>query len=381
MFANNLKISSRQLKRMLVLGWIGRVNLIIPCIMAGFSGENAILAILVGVVFTLLYGIFISHVAANVEGSLYDYLGVLVGKVGRIIIIIVYIGMTLINTAFTLRLLAEVVKQCLLQEVKLDIILITGILVCAYGATGKAEGVGRTTEVLYKIILIPLAIMFCLAIPNLKLEHIISDNGQNMKNVLGNGLLIFSIFSEMSILLFTAQYIENKEKLKSKVVQAFMITGLSIVIVYITCLGMFGNQSMRFLQWPMVSLMSSVVIPGGFLNRWDIIFLSLIILSLFISIAGGLLYMSIMTKDIVRKGKGVHYILLCAAAIFFLARMFADYNRAEEYYLSIMRYFFIPIMLLIICIIWIMQKLYKKNGKEFKKIEEEHYEQEYKTEF
>jgi Spore germination protein. len=377
MFSNNLKISSRQLKRMLVLSWIGRINLIIPSIMAGISSRNAIIGILVGGVLTLTYGMFISHVAENVEGSLSDYLRILLGKFGHALVTLVYIGMMFINTAFTLRLLAELVKQCMLQEVKLDMILLTGILVCAYGATGKLEGSARTTEVLYKLIIIPLVIMFCLSIPNLKIEYLLSDNGGNIPNIWENGLLMVSLFSEISILLFTVQYLGNKEQIKSKVMQALVITGLSVVVVYITCVGMFGSQGLRALQWPMVSLMSSVVVPGGFLNRWDIIFLSLIILSIFISISGGLFYASIMARDVVRKGKGVYYILPCAAAIFFLARIFPDYDVAKEYYLSIMRYFFMPIMVLLLCIIWIMQKLYKKNENEMQKAEEQKYEAEF----
>lgn len=361
MFSNNQKISSRQLKRMLVLSWVGRINLIIPSLAAGFSGRSGILGILVGVGFTLVYGIFISYVAKNVTGSLHDYLEVLLGKVGRFIVEFVFMALTVVNTAFTVRLLAELVQQCLLPDVNLRIIIGLALLVCGYGATGKIEGRGRTSEVLYGIILIPLVVMLCLSIPDLKTDYLMAGEVGNASEVLESGVAIFSIFSEISILLFTVQYVENKERLQAKVVQALVITGLSTIGVYVTTLGMFGSKGMQALKWPVVSLMSSVVVPGGFLNRWDIIFLALVLLSIFISLSGGVFYTSTAFRDLVGKGKMEFYILLALIPIFFLAQVFSSYDAILKFYLGIMKYCFIPVTFFIIFILWIMQKVFKRT--------------------
>jgi len=241
-------------------------------------------------------------------------------------------------------------------------IIIFIILAGGYGATGQLEGRARTSEVIFSIIMIPLIIMLCLSVPDLKIEYLMNAPAESIRDILEGAVGVFVVFGEVSILMLTAPYVENKERIKSKVMQAVVITGIGTLGVFIASLGMFGANGMKALKWPVISLMSSVNVPGGFLERWDIIFIMLIIISIFVGISGGIFYVSVTMQEIIRKSKINFYIIPAMVVIFFAAVFFTDYTAVYNFYISIMTYFFIPITVLITLILWILENVHKKSA-------------------
>jgi len=363
MFSDNLKISSRQLKRMMVINWIGRMNLIIPGIALTVAGGSGAVSIIIGIAATLIYALLICHIAKNIKVSFHAYLVSRIGKLGSLIIKLVYVLFIMISTVFTIRLLTEIVKQTILPEMNTTIILIIVIATCGYGASGKLEGRARASEAIFGIIMIPLIIMLCLSVSGLKTEYLMDTSIASGGSILKGAIGVFVVFGEISILMLTAPYVENEERIKSKVMQAIVITGIGTLGVFIATLGMFGENSMKALKWPIISLMSSVNVPGGFLERWDIIFIMLVIISIFVGISGGIFYVSMMMQEIIRKKQINIYIIPAMIVIFFAAVSFTDYAAAYNFYISIMTYFFVPITVLITIILWILECAGKNSVK------------------
>lgn len=68
MVADNGKISTRQLGRMVVLDWIGKAALLLPGLASGVSGRSFILSLVLGVGLSLAYGRLVGYLASGVRG-------------------------------------------------------------------------------------------------------------------------------------------------------------------------------------------------------------------------------------------------------------------------------------------------------------------------
>ena len=104
-----------------------------------------------------------------------------------------------------------------------------------------------------------------------------------------------------------------------------VIAGGIVAILYIIGLGVFGEEGIATLPWPILTLMTNVTIPGGFLQRWDVVFLAVLLMSLFAGTGIGMFAMRTMAENLMEctNKRWVPYacgLLVCIGA--FLCRTY-----------------------------------------------------------
>ena len=90
MYSNNLKISLRQLKRLLVFDIFSVGIIVVPRIVAGYTGYDGIPAIIIGVILAFLYAVIMISFVRHINGAYLDYSEESVGKVVTFLFSLLY---------------------------------------------------------------------------------------------------------------------------------------------------------------------------------------------------------------------------------------------------------------------------------------------------
>ena len=123
-----------------------------------------------------------------------------------------------------------------------------------------------------------------------------------------------------------------------------MVTAIGVGAAIIIVIGLFEDQGMKALRWPVVTLTSNVDIPGGFLQRFDTVFLALLLLSFFVAASTGIFYLNLIFKEMFKQPEERHnhlfMLLLSVAGVLWCKNV----EIAQKLFLTVNCYLLIPIM-------------------------------------
>lgn len=342
MFSKNDKISKRQIFRLLSYDILGVGTLLLPSIIAKLNGTHGWAAILFGLVLGLIFCLILTKVAMGMkrDESYPDYLKRTFGKWIGTFLLVCYSVYYLWLAGYGTFVFGRLIQTNLLKEQSYYGIT-AGILVLAiYGMIQGVEGRARIYEILFWFLMIPLFLMLLLAVRNVDTNLLFPVFMTNVnKNFFMGGYFIFSIFSVISFLLFLVPYTSDMKKIKQGSLQAVLFAGAVLLILYEVLLGIFGTKGMAGEDYPAVTLMSMVQIPGGFLERQDAFMVAIWFFTVFAFISSSLFYLSKLWEDIGKiKGKKSYMVLwgvLVYLLSFFLYRFPGGREKAVWYYFAV----------------------------------------------
>lgn len=345
MFSDNNKISGRQLKRLIVMDWIGKAGLLLPRFTEKADGRSFMLSLLLGIGLTFVYACMVGWLSRHVDTDFYGYIRERLGLGAAWLAGILYICYAFVNTVFMIRLFAVIASLFMLPETA-HILLMLMVLAGGYFiAAGGLEVRARVGEILYGIVLYPLALMLLFAAFSINPEYLGPGNASYSVQTLKHGLQMFIAFGGMGIFLFIAPYVNRREKMGYYLKKAVVVSCSSVFFIFLISIGAFGESGMRALAWPALTLMSSAKIPGGFLQRWDVIFTGLLLVSFFISVGTGLFYMRFLTERVLAKKSSAYLPVLTLLAL--AASVWCgSYETAAQVFTVVNGYILVPVAVL-----------------------------------
>lgn len=342
MFADNSKISGRQLKRVVVLDLIGKAGLLLPRFTDQADGRSFIISLLIGVALALFYAWILEWLSRYIDRDFYGYIKDILGGGAAWLVSILYLCYLFVNCVYIARLFAVVAVHFMLPEASqipfMIMVLIAGMYIAGHGL----ESGGRIGEILYGIILLPLAIMLFFAVFSIDPEYLQPRAADYTLQMVKHGLQMFTVFGGMGVFLFVAPNLSGIERHRYALRKGILVTGVSVLLIFLVAVGTFGESGMRALPWPALTLMSSVDIPGGFLQRWDIIFTGLLLVTFFLAMGTGMFCMDLMTEKLLKK-KNRLYIPLLGVIVLGAAVWCGSYETATQVYVTVNGYILIPI--------------------------------------
>lgn len=344
MFANNQKISVRQLKRLLVMDWIGKISLLLPRYAARTSERDFILGIIIGALITILYTILVCYLSRYITGSFSKYVECRMGRAASFFICLVYWGYMFVNLVYITRVFGAITKEFMLPEIQENIPCIMLLLGGLYASSEPKERRGRMGEVLYPCVMIPLAILLVVAAFGMKPEHFTAGKANWNLDTVKHSFQVFTAFGGVGLILFESRFLHKGAVRIKAAVKGVLLTCIGILAVFIIGIGSFGEQGMKALSWPAITLMSNVEIPGGFLQRFDILFLALLLISFFVAASTAFHYLKMISTEMLRKGEDRIYAfpVLLLSVIGVLWCKNADI--AEKLFITVNCYILVPIM-------------------------------------
>lgn len=305
MFAENQKISVRQMTRLLVYDIIGLSTLILPRLLADILGQDGIFAILLALIPAFLVVWLLER---TVAGSWKDF-GAHMRRLPlwlRIPVLIFYIFEGVLVAGFGLYVLGDLILRNLLEEESYWLIIFILILLGGYGIWRGIEGRARVYEILFWILMAPLILMLLLAAKDINTNYWTPVFSHDLWALLRGTGLVFIFYMIVSFAFFLTPYLKHSRQVGKSCRQSLLIAAAVNGAVYLVLLGIFGVGSLAEMPYGIIDLMSMVKLPGGFFERQDAFMVAIWFFTLYAFVNTGMFYASDLMRFLIKGRAGEH---------------------------------------------------------------------------
>lgn len=322
MFADNWKISLRQISRIMILDLFGLSSLVLPKMLADMTGADGIFCFILGLAGGILLLGLIQGNVQYMQGSYYEYLKKTMGQILSDIFMVFYLLYFIILAGYVLYQLDILILSWLLPKGNYWVVEVLLLLLAAYGTFRGIEGRVRIYEILFWFLGIPLLIMLIFAAGSVDTDMwtpIFSTNG---KEYMKHSITVWSYLLPLSGLLFLKQFVKKPEKLvKSGEIAVVAVTVLNMA-VYLILIGNFGQKTVQILKHPVITLMGMVDLPGGFFTRQDVTMTAIWFFALFALLHTGVFQGTLIMKQLCNEKKSNYSMWVILILIFFIGDSF-----------------------------------------------------------
>lgn len=284
MFADNARISHRQLFRQIVLGLIGIYTLAIP-VFPEVSGRQGILCLLTAMAVYLLFCIYFIRIKTVMQNPR-RYMGKILGSV----FVFLYMSWLWLMGVYLLLMTARITDRFLIEGSVYWIVIVLAGIVTYLGSHQGLERRGRMAEVCFPVFLFILAGMLCLGILRMKSYYLGELGDLTLQGWLKGSYQVFCAFLPFT---FLPVALGNVKKLgeTGKVMRGalFLVTGI-LMLCLLLLQGSFGIGGYEHSRYPMVEFMAGIRIPGDFLERVDIFWVAAVMFSMLFALGGVFFY-------------------------------------------------------------------------------------------
>ncbi len=351
MFAENDRISHRQLMRQIVLSLAAPFLL---CL-AGWQdvkGINGLVGIGVAMVLLGFYVIFLVRL-----GPAYEHLQKVLGKVQSVAVIAVYMIYVLFTAAYVLQLASSLASEWLLSGVREWYIRLAILLVCAVGSHQGMQKRARMAEVSYWIIVGSLVILIILAFvqgENFAAQEFLRGTFGAKRAVRGTYEILCG-FLPLTLLPFLLSKVAKASSGGRAVFGAVGVLGVLLAAILILLPMALGWDRMSMEKIPVLPLMTGTNLPGDILARFDVIWISLLIYALLYSLGSLFYYGSHILQSVSLSVS--HWIL--AAVVFVISCDPVSGFSISKYYGKMLMNFGAPVLFILTVYIYIW---YRRKG-------------------
>nr|WP_245837266.1 endospore germination permease [Virgibacillus phasianinus] len=217
-----------------------------------------------GIIAILLTWLLAKLVVSFPKQSFFQIISAVLTKPVAIIISLVFAMIWLNATALEVRKIADVSKQYLFDRTPVEVIALSFILVVVYAVSGSRAGLFRLNMMFLPIILFIALTVSIFNIgwfdPNLLLPIFKTDFQGYLKGLHAGT----SSYVGFVIVFFYIGLVDNSKKVPKLTALGMCIPVVLYTILFIMCIGVFGNAATSNLLYPTIELAKEVQVPGDF---------------------------------------------------------------------------------------------------------------------
>lgn len=357
MFSENGKISIHQLKCLLFLDWAGKMTLLLPQTCRMLQGWNYMAAIALGCLWMYLFTGIIAAVSEQVRDNFTNYISERLGKYISNITGMLFLIYLMWNQNYLAWMTAGICHVYLLPEVSE---YLPGFLFLTAGLmTALADGQvrGRCAQFLWIPVGVLLSLMLLAGARGIHGENYLLNQEFAPLQVLHRSGRVFSGLMAVIFVLYETPYISWKEEKREKELKSCIrLPMVFLLAAFFIAIGVLGTKGISRLSWPVIALMNSAQIPGGFLQRWDAVFLAFLLFSLFVAAGTGSHYMERITGEVFPGKDRRRMLMICFGISVTLFFATGNFEMASRIYLKLAMCGLIPVMILIPVLLLIIEK-------------------------
>lgn len=338
MFADNARISHRQLFRQIVLGLIGIYTLAIP-VFPEVSGRQGILCLLTAMAVYLLFCIYFIRIKTVMQNPR-RYMGKILGSV----FVFLYMSWLWLMGVYLLLMTARITDRFLIEGSVYWIVIVLAGIVTYLGSHQGLERRGRMAEVCFPVFLFILAGMLCLGILRMKSYYLGELGDLTLQGWLKGSYQVFCAFLPFTFLPVALGNVKKPGE-TGKVMRGalFLVTGI-LMLCLLLLQGSFGIGGYEHSRYPMVEFMAGIRIPGDFLERVDIFWVAAVMFSMLFALGGVFFYNhELLVRTDMEKGAPFLATGVVAAAL-----ICEKAQVSPELFLEITGWFYGPLFLLLL---------------------------------
>ena len=327
MFSENRKISERQIRRLLVFDIMGISTLLLPPLLAETAGRDGIFCIFLALIPAYLFLAVIKRLSQKAPRSYPAYMRKVAGKVPAAVLLFLYYLCSVFVAGYVLYTLTALIRTTLLKEETFWLVSILLLLAGSYGMISGMEGRARIYEILFWFLLAPLLLMLLLAAGDVNMEYWTPVLTTGWGTLLSGTMLTFLFYSIIGICLFAIPFEAKRGDGIKAASAALVISAFLNAVIYLVTLGMFAEQTLAGMRYPVITLMSMVRLPGGFFQRQDAFMVAIWFFALYALMNSGMFYGREILKELCGRKREKWYVWLTVILTYATAVLF--YRSAE----------------------------------------------------
>lgn len=233
----------------------------------------------------------------------------IVGKwIGKFINV-VFIAYCLLVCALVSRWMGEFIKVLALERTPLVIIMLPFLLLVGYLISGGLQVMVRFVELFFPFSIIIFLLLILMNVNHFDVENLLPIFHEGWSPVIKSLFVIpYSTLGYESMLILT-NFMENPQKAwKAGGIGYAIALGLYMLMVtaVVACLSV---EEVTHLQWPVVTFAQQIEFPGAFLERFEILFIVLWTIKIFMTVANYYFYFAVGVSQLTKKwNKYVYYL-------------------------------------------------------------------------
>jgi spore germination protein len=260
---------------------------------------------------------------------------------------------SILFASYEMRGVANIAKQYLFDRTPIEVIALYFLLVVIYGVSGSRVAIIRLNALFMPIVFGVAVLLLFLNIPSFKLEHIKPFLTTNFSGYLsGMKTTIFS-FLGFEVLLFYVSLMNRPQKAPIGAIIGTSIPLLYYLVSYFFIIGVFGDATTTNILYPGVEIAKEIEVPGGFFERFESLFFTIWIMTLF-NTTIMVVDISVICLQVLFKNKKKQGIIFGLAPIIYLCGMFtetidqfAKFGDLVSYFGLVIEFFFPTLLFLI----------------------------------
>lgn len=317
MLSYNNKISVTQLQILLTLDIFGTGVLVLPRVVAEFSGQDGWLAVIIATALVMLSAFFITTLGGLFPGkTFFEYSSDILSKPIGTAVTLLFVIRIIAGCGMQLRFFGEIVRLSMLTATPFAVVCGIMLLTGAYAASKGYEVRARIGEILIFIVLLPIIFVFVTASTDIDFTNLMPVFAAKPVDLAASGFWAAFSFSGIELCLLVFPYVNRPESVRKGVVLAVAAIGVLMALITCVTIARFGPEEIQNQLWPVLKMMDTTAMPGSLMERQEALIMSFWIVSVFAVVSASLFFSSLMLRDVVKKGRRSIYVLLAAVIIF-----------------------------------------------------------------
>lgn len=264
------KISSKQIKGLLVTAVIGVGVLSLPSGIANIMGLDGWIPILLsGIIMVAMIMIIVKIFEYYPGMDIFEISRTTLGPIFSTVYQIILFIYMIILLGYVARTLSEVIRGFLLVETPIEVIIFSFILVTSYISRCEIDVIGRLGYFIYPIILGFTIFLLLVSLPNADFTNLLPVFQSDIKSLPSAIITGITGFTSFEILLFAIPYAEDKNTVLKSSLSAMGLITVIYLTIFLLAASQFGIDQLSRLPWATLSLVKEIDFPGLFLENLD----------------------------------------------------------------------------------------------------------------
>lgn len=234
------------------------------------SGNAAWIQILYNIIITLLIFSVIS-VLYKSKKNIIEVAEICGGKWLKIVVGIVVTAILTVNYISVLKIFPETVKVILLQDTRVEAIMIVFVAVSVIGAYMGIDSISTIHYLFLPIAGVVMISFLVFLLPYYKLDNLFPVFGNGAKSIFVTGLNSMSIFSDIILLNILMPFMKNYSEFKKSGFRAIIIGGITAFLIMLAYCSIYPYPESKNFILPVYQL-TRMIHLSSFFSRFETFF-------------------------------------------------------------------------------------------------------------
>lgn len=279
------KITALQATALLMLAIMPTGLLYLPAIVTEIAAQDGWISVLISLFFGLGLAVYMGYLALQNPGL--SFIHWIESRLGRIVALLIGLFLTkyyVYVSAVALREFSFFIADEILHQTPVFIIISIVMIVVLYAVHHGLETIARVSLIVFFLNVLLTIIGVLLLGENLHFTNMLPIGEKPVPVILKGSISPFIWLSEIAVLLIIGPYLKKKQHMMRTSVFGILLAGFWNILMVMVAILIYGPKLVQLVTYPSFAVVSLVEI-GNFLERLEIVFISLWITTMYVKIS------------------------------------------------------------------------------------------------